>query len=404
MKGRITRNKNFLLLCTGVTASELGGAFGTFTNSVLVYELTGSKLALGTMWLFYYVPSILFQLISGPLIDRWSRKWIMVISQWTRGFIFLLPLIVLELGTLETWHIYTVQIVISFITPLYVPANQALIPTIVSKEQLPAANAVLDGMTRMMLFMAPILGGIVIQTIGTQSTLLLVSSLLLCSGLLLVSLREERITLSIRKSWFGQLKEGIGYFFNMRVIVCLAVFLSFVQFGVGVTMVINLPYITDLLGGDYQDYGYFMAGFPFGYILGSLLIGKLQRFSRRYLMLGSLVIGGFTYIALGVAHSIPLAITIEVAAGVVMAIFSIHNLSICQQTIPNDMMGKIMSVRLAIIKLAMLLGILTGGAVSELWGIRPLYLSIGSIIVLVSLGGMAIPYFSLIDKPTAQRL
>lgn len=167
-------------------------------------------------------------------------------------------------------------------------------------------------------------------------------------------------------------------------------------------MVINLPYITDLLGGDYEDYGYFMAGFPFGYILGSFLIAKLRRFNRRYLMLGALVIGGFTYIALGIVHSIHLAIAFEVLAGIVMAIFSIHNLSICQQTIPNNMLGKVMSVRLAVIKSAMLLGILAGGAISELWGIRPLYLLIGSIIVLVSIAGMAMPYFSFIDKSTTQ--
>ncbi|WP_248510158.1 MFS transporter [Sporosarcina sp. NCCP-2222] len=402
MKEGITRNKNFLLLCTGATASELAGAFGTFTNSVLVYELTGSKLALGTMWLFYYVPSILFQLISGPLVDRWSRKWIMVFSQWTRGFIFLLPLLIMNFGNLETWHIYMVQIVISFMTPLYVPASQAIVPTIVPSENLPSANAFLDGMTRMMLFTAPVLGGIVIQSLGSSLTYLLVSVLLLCSGFLLVSLQEERYPLSIRKSWLGQLREGFTYFFKMRIVVWLGIFLAFVQFGVGVTMVINLPYITELLGGDYKDYGYFMAGFPFGYILGSFLIAKLQKMNRRYLMLGSLVMGGFTYMALGVVHSIPLAIAFEVIAGIVMAIFSIHNLSICQLTIPNNMMGKVMSVRLALIKSAMLLGILAGGAISELWGIRPLYLSIGSIIVLVSLAGMAMPYFSFIDKPTAQ--
>ncbi|GKV55024.1 hypothetical protein NCCP2222_09710 [Sporosarcina sp. NCCP-2222] len=253
-----------------------------------------------------------------------------------------------------------------------------------------------------MLFTAPVLGGIVIQSLGSSLTYLLVSVLLLCSGFLLVSLQEERYPLSIRKSWLGQLREGFTYFFKMRIVVWLGIFLAFVQFGVGVTMVINLPYITELLGGDYKDYGYFMAGFPFGYILGSFLIAKLQKMNRRYLMLGSLVMGGFTYMALGVVHSIPLAIAFEVIAGIVMAIFSIHNLSICQLTIPNNMMGKVMSVRLALIKSAMLLGILAGGAISELWGIRPLYLSIGSIIVLVSLAGMAMPYFSFIDKPTAQ--
>jgi len=56
-----------------------------------------------------------------------------------------------------------------------------------------------------------------------------------------------------------------------------------------------------------------------------------------------------------------------------------------------------MSVRLVIIRAAMPIGIVVGGVVSELWGIRPLYVLIGSIISVVSLVGIALPYFKFID-------
>ncbi|PMX99453.1 MFS transporter, partial [Pseudomonas sp. MPR-R5A] len=80
--------------------SELGGAFGTFCNSILIYQMTGSTAALGSMWLLYFIPSLLLQLFIGPFIDRWSRKWLMISTQWIRGFIFLLPLILLMLESL----------------------------------------------------------------------------------------------------------------------------------------------------------------------------------------------------------------------------------------------------------------------------------------------------------------
>ncbi len=396
----LLKSRSFVALWVGSAVSELGGAFGTFCNSVLVYELTGSKMALGSMWLLYYIPSILLQLISGPFIDQWSRKWIMVFAQWTRVIIFLVPLAILSFGMLEVWHVYVVQVVIGLITPLYVPASQAIIPTIVAREQLPSVNAFLDGTTRLMLFSAPILGGIFIESIGVRPTLTIVCILLLASGFTLLSLNEKRTPQTIRKSWLAQFQEGIHYFFRQRTIVWLGFFLAFVQFGVGVTMVINLPFITDVLKGNYQEYGLFMAGFPLGYVIGSFIVGKLPILSRRKLMLGSLVIGGCTYIALGVTQTIPLAILIETVAGIAMAIFSIHNLSICQQAIPNKLMGSVMSVRLAIIRTAMPLGILAGGIISELWGIRPLYILIGTIIVAVSLIGITVPYFKFIDKPT----
>ena len=89
-------------------------------------------------------------------------------SQWIRASVFLLPLIMLVSGSLEVWHIYVVQIVVGLITPLYTPASQAITPSIVGKEQLQDANAYIDGMTRLMMFLAPVLGGVVIHLIGTE--------------------------------------------------------------------------------------------------------------------------------------------------------------------------------------------------------------------------------------------
>jgi len=321
----------------------------------------------------------------------------MIFSQWTRALVFLVPLLSVIHGNLDVWHIYVVQVIIGLVTPLYVPASQAITPTIVVKEQLGTANAYLDGTTRLMMFLAPMVGGVVINYIGTDSTLLLVFILLAISGFLLLRMDEQRVPQDTRKTWLELFKEGIHYFFKERTIVWLGVFLAFVQFGVGVTMVINLPYITDVLKGNYEDYGLFMAGFPLGYVIGSMFIGKLKFRSRRMFMLGSLVISGFTYISLGIINTIVLAIIVEIIAGIMMAFFSIHNITICQRAIPNHLMGKVMSVRLVISRTAMPIGILFGGIVSELWGIRPLYIMIGLTISLVSTIGIIFPYFKFID-------
>lgn len=402
MNSSLLKNRSFVSTWVGNGISELGGAFGTFCNSILIYQLTGSTLALGSMWLLYFLPSLILQLFIGPYIDRWSRKWIMVLSQWTRGVVFLIPLMALILGNLEVWHIYAVQCIVGLITPLYVPANHAIIPTIVEEKHLQSANAYIDGTARLMTFLSPIIAGIVIEYTSVTVTLTLVSSFMIISGFTLLFIREQRNRPDVRKTWLADFSEGISFFFTQRVIVWLGIFLAFVQFGVGVTMVTTLPYITEELGGTFAEYGYFMAGFPIGYIIGALLVSKLKYKSRRFLMLGSLFIGGLTFIALCFTYSIPLAITTEVIGGIVMAIFSVHNTTICQQTVPNQLMGKVFSVRLLIIRGAMPLGVLAGGVLSEMLGVRPLYLFIGFIISLVSLLGMCLPYFKFIDERNSQ--
>jgi MFS family permease len=387
----------------GNAASELGGAFGTFCNSLIIYEMTGSTMALGSMWLLYFLPSLVLQLFSGPYIDRWSRKWIMIAALWSRGLIFLIPLISYTMGSAEPWHIYTVQVVVGLITPLYVPANQAILPTIVTKDQLPAANAYVDGVARFMMFTAPFVAGLVIEYTGLQITYILVCMLLLASGCLLLAVQEKRNDQKVRKPWAKEFAEGIRYFFKQRVIVWLGVFLAFVQFGVGVTMVITLPYITDELNGSYAAYGYFMAGFPLGYIIGTLLVGKIKLRSRRILMLSALVIGGSTYLALGFTQTIIIAITTEIIAGIAIAFFNVHNVTLSQQIVPNYLMGKVFSVRMLIVRGMMPLGVLAGGILSELWGIRAMYILIGAVICTVSLLGLILPYFRFIDAPLDEK-
>ncbi len=387
----------------GSAISELGGAFGTLCNSILVYDLTGSKTALSSMWLLYFIPSLILQLISGPFIDKWSRKWIMIFSQWTRASVFLLPLVMLFTNNIEVWHVYVVQIIVGFITPLYTPASQAITPSIVSKEQLQNANAYIDGMTRLMMFLAPVLGGIVIKFIGIKLTILFVCVCLFISGGLLLFIKEKMVKQELRKTWLEQFLHGFTYFFTKPVIVWLGVFLAFVQFGVGVTMVTNLPYIKDELSAGYAEYGYFMAGFPLGYVVGSMLVGKVKYRSRRLLMLGGLFVGGLTYISLGLNNSILIAIVIEVIAGICISFFNVHNTTICQQTVPNNMIGKVFSVRLFLIRSAMPLGVFLGGILSEMWGIRTLYYIIGALICITSLIGILLPYFKFLDESIEEK-
>ncbi|RWS44943.1 MFS transporter [Bacillus mycoides] len=399
----VLKNRSFFFMWIGSAISELGGAFGTLCNSILVYELTGSKTALSSMWLLYFIPSLILQLISGPFIDKWSRKWIMIFSQWIRASVFLLPLVMLVTSSIEVWHVYVVQIIIGLITPLYTPASQAITPSIVSKEQLQDANAYIDGMARLMMFLAPVLGGIVINFIGMKLTLFFVCVCLFISGGLLLFIKEKRIKQELRKTWLEQFLHGFTYFFTKPVIVWLGVFLTFVQFGVGVTMVTNLPYIKDELSAGYAEYGYFMAGFPLGYVVGSILVGKITYKSRRILMLGGLFLGGLTYISLGFNHSIVIAVFIEVIAGICIAFFNVHNTTICQQTVQSNMIGKVFSVRLFFIRSAMPLGVFLGGILSEMWGVRVLYCIIGAIICVTSLIGILLPYFKFLDESIEEK-
>ncbi|WP_416358679.1 MFS transporter [Brevibacillus thermoruber] len=107
--------------------------------------------------------------------------------------------------------------------------------------------------------------------------------------------------------------------------------------------------VTEELHGSYAEYGYVMASFPLGYVLGSMLVGRIQiqTGNRRMVMIGSLLIGGLTFMALGINPHLEWAILTETIAGMAMPFFHVYSTSLYQQTVPNEVMGSVFSVQVS---------------------------------------------------------
>lgn len=385
---------SFRAIWLSSATSELGGAFFTFCNSILIYNLTSSATALGIVWLIYYVPSFLMQLFIGPYIDRWSRKNTMIICQGIRAILVMLLVILLFLNALSIVVIYIFQIIIGLIMPIFTPANQAILPTIIEKDKLAKANASLESIRQIIAVMGPVLAGVFVDIFEMHLILVFVAMAFVFSSITLAFIKEPKINGSERKPWIAEFKEGFQAYTSYSLIVWLGVFFGFVQFGVGVTIVTNLPYITTILNQPYTAYGIFMAGFPIGYTLGALLTSKLKIFNGLAILFGALFIGGCTYLSLGFTPWYSLALMTECIAGIVIAIFNIYNITLIQQVIPNHLMGKVSSIRLLIMRLMLPIGILIATIGVNYVSIRSLYLLIGLIICVTSIFG----YFILKAK------
>lgn len=380
-------NKSFRSIWLSSATSELGGAFFTFCNSILIYKYTGSATALGLVWLIYYIPSFFMQLFIGPYIDRWSRKYTMIWCQLVRAILAMVLAITLFSEWFSVSLIYMVQVLVGLIMPIFTPANQSILPTIVEKEHLEKANASLESVRQVMAIMGPISAGVLVEYIEVNWLLIIISIAFLLSTYNLAQINERHIKREVRKPWIEEFKEGLNSYFEHPLIVWLGVFFGFVQFGVGVTIVTTLPYITTVLEQPTVAYGFFMAGFPVGYTIGALLSSKLKRLNGIGVLFSALFIGGCTYLSLAFTPWYSLALVTEAIAGIVIAVFNIYNITLIQKRIPNQLMGKVTSVRLLIMRLMLPLGILFATISVQFIAIRSLYLIIGAIICVTSLTG-----------------
>ncbi|WP_414052577.1 MFS transporter [Macrococcus animalis] len=363
----------------GLTISELGGSLMTFSLSLLVYKQSGDVKDIGIMWILYFIPSIIVQLISGPFLDRYSKKKILVYLQIFKGILLVL-FIIIYINTNALIVIYIFQIFIGAITPIYTPVSQSILPEISRDEDLALHNSVIDGTSKVMIAISPIVSGLLISYINAYIAIYLAFLCFISSGISLMFLRDFHINPLIKNSWINELKEGFRYYKEQKNVKHLGYLLMSVQFTVGIITVISLPYILKILKGDMSNYGIFMACFPMGYVIGTFAIKWTTKFNQYHVMYMMILIEVIGYLCLGVSQSIYLSYSIELVSGVALSIFNSYNTLLVQKTIKKEIMGRIFSIRLAIIRFSMPLGIVVATLLVDIIGIRSLYL-LNSLII-----------------------
>ena len=376
-------SKSFKSLWIGEIISEFGGAAGGIVNGLLLYEITGSKEWMGVLWLVYFLPSLVLQGITSPFLNHVIKEKMLKNIQLIRSGAYLLPLIGYLIGTDAgtITGLVVLQIILGLLQPLFASLSFSLLPDICNEKELVQANSLLDGTVRLMSFIAP----------GVTSLLLLVSPLhiiyvfssvmFLLSYLSLSQLTytsTKRVATWSKKFWWKEMQAGYITFFQLPELLRLTLLSSTVQFAVGATMVLNVPFIRSQLNGQAWEYAIFSGMFPVGYALGMILLTKLPKTNK--IMYVGLVGGGFSFVLLYFVESIPLAWACELLGGLLFPLFNAQSAAIFQRKAPRDRLSQLSSVRLLFLRVTMPLGILFASL--SMLNIRLSYLLIGMLIVL----------------------
>ena len=133
----VLRNRPFLLLWLSQLATQVGGNMAVYGLTVIVFNATGSSSAVSILLLTFLAPAVLFSALAGVFVDRLDRRWLLLITNVLRG-LATLALFVL-VGNLAA--VLILNVVISTITVFFAPAEAAMIPTLVPRPLLLAANS-----------------------------------------------------------------------------------------------------------------------------------------------------------------------------------------------------------------------------------------------------------------------
>ncbi|GIN41700.1 hypothetical protein BLX88_05945 [Bacillus obstructivus] len=378
------RDYSITLLFLSQIISTFASTFGTFCISWLVYDVTGSKMAMGGLWLVSIIGQLIVQLFAGPFIDRWKRTTMMKLSEWLRVCTYLFVFILWVLNQNSVGILYICSFISSIV--VYDSAASALIPKLVNGDHLVKINARISGLVQLMRFLSLPIAGFIMGNIGSVKSLLLIIILYSFSLSSLYFIHELKSRVSRKQTWMQQFKAGIQIYQQYKILLLLGLLVSVTSFGVFATQAMYLPYVSEVLDGSSFEYSLFAAAFPFGYIIGTFIVGKLKQ-PKKYLyvvMSSSLFIGGCTYIGLGLTKAIIVALLIETIAGIVMPFWNVFSTTLYQRLVPETILGQVMSVRFLLTKAVVPLGVVYGTFVATKISLPFLFLSIGGIICFVS--------------------
>jgi MFS family permease len=420
----VLRNRPFLLLWLSQVATQVGGNMAVYGLTVIVYDATGSSSAVSVLLLTFLAPAVLFSALAGVFVDRMDRRWILLTTNLLRG----LATIALFLLVRNVLAVFILNAVISTITVFFAPAEAAMIPTLVPRSLLLAANSlfVFTLNTAFAIGFA-LLGPLIARLAGPEELLIVVGVLYLAAAVFCLLLpksppggaEEGRAGLADAEQAIGttirQLREGIDYIRSHTTIAWSLSYLGIAASLVGVLGVIGPRFATETLGLSTTDFVVVVLPMGAGVVLGVLTLNSYGRWlPRRRAIEGGMMALGILIALLtaagpisrfleGVQSQVPtsvdlsrfvslLAVVVVIAfiAGIAYAFVAIPAQTQLQEELPEDVRGRVFGVLNMLVSVASFVPIILVGAIVDLVGTTVVIITVGLVILVLGMASIII--------------
>jgi len=357
--------RTFLIVWLGQLVSLVGTSLTGFALAIVVFQETGSVTQLAVVLLASQLPQILFTPFAGTLVDRWDRRWAMILADGGAGLAtfgiiglvlsdnlelgYLLPLLALQ-GLFQTFQF-----------PAYTAATTLLVP----KEQYGRAAGLVQLADAVGQMIAPALAGILLVWGGFEAVLAIdVATFIFAVGTLLVVRfprpeRSEAGSMDSGSIW-RETRQGWRYLTERHGLLALLIYFAVLNLIFGFIGVIVFPLVLGF--ADEQVMGFVFSVGATGMVIGSLVMsvwGGPQR--KIHGLYGSVLVLAIGLILIGLRPSVVL---VTMAAFIGFASVPIGNGSsqaIWQRKVEPDIQGRVFAIRRTIGSAAMPVALLLAG-------------------------------------------
>nr|WP_055505119.1 MFS transporter [Nonomuraea pusilla] len=365
----------FWLLLAGFLTSSLGTWIYRLALPLLVYDLTGSALGTGLVYVVEYLPYLALSLVGGVLADRFDRRRLLVAGDAVSAVVTLALALLVTAGAGSVWPIYLVALLLAAVDPLYQPAFRAILPSLVPQDRLPQANARVHMGEHAVNMAGPMIGGALVVAFGHEVAVYVDAASFAVSALLIALIGTTPVRTGGRgaaRRWRGSVLadagEGLRFLLGGdRVVLTTALGSLACNFGVWLLLGNLVYYLSAYHGFTPEEIGVVYAFQGAGAVLGAALGSRLvRRWRPMPLVCWATAAGGLSMLLMVVARG-PVAIGLAwlgqfAAAGTsIVAVATVRQL-----LIPERLLGRVLGTSRMIAFSSIPLAALTAGALEGL--------------------------------------
>ena len=412
----------FTIIWIGQVISLLGTAMTGFALTIWAWQITGQATALALVAFFAFGPALLVAPFAGALVDRWNRKFTMMISDLAAITSTIAVFLLFWSGNLQIWHLYVTGAFSGAFGAFQFPAYSAAVTTMVSKEQYGRASGMLSTAQFASNIFAPVMAYIFLGIIGIAGILAIdmFTFLIAIGALLAVHVPQPVITQEGQKSKGSLWKESIyGFRYIRERPSLLALLLIF--FGVNLAAPFAFTLLSPMLlartGDDIAAVGFVQSAIGIGGLAGGIVLSIWGGPKRKiHGILVGLILLTLGMMLTGLGRSPPIWVLVAFFMVFFAPIINGSSQAIWQAKVAPDVQGRVFAARGMIAQIgapvAMLISgpladhvfepaMMSGGSWVPLFGwlvgtgpgagMSLMFVFAGALGMLVGLGGYTIP-------------
>lgn len=345
---QLLKERDFSLLFWGQMTSQIGDSLNRVALLWFVYQLTGSAMKMVMIGLLQTIPPLVLSPLIGVYLDRANKKTVMVWVDILRSALVLLIPLLYAFDQLTLERLYAAVFLLAVVSTIFGPALSASVPQLVRRDQLTAANALLQTTTNTGLLIGPLISGVGIALIGSQNVLYVDAVTFFVSALCLIGIRMRPLDKTQlekgRGTWTQELLAGIRFVYLEHTVLVLMVTAALYSLAASAFAFMLPVFAEQNLSAGALEVGALWSALGAGMLatstwLASLTQGDLH--GRFTLIFRSMAVGGLAMCGLSMLTAPLIAGALILIIGGSTALFMPIVWGVLQEVTPAPLLGRV---------------------------------------------------------------